>query len=58
MKKIKSTIKLYTKPEKDKPIGEWDFVWLASNEKIPAGYKRMKKVKRREYEKISEQADI
>jgi len=47
-KKVKSALKLMVKPEDGVPFGEWEFVWVTSNEMqehIKKGFIRAKKVK-------------
>jgi hypothetical protein len=45
MAKPKHSLRLYAKPEKGKTFGELDFKWLADNDPIPQGFKRVKKLK-------------
>ena len=52
MKQQKSSIKLYTKPEKEKPFGDWEFVWLTINEVqsyTQNGFIRVKNLRKKGY---------
>ena len=52
MSKKTSTLKLYVKPKPGKPFGEWDFVWVTSDEintYTKKGYKRVKKITQEDY---------
>jgi hypothetical protein len=64
MSKKTSSLKLYVKPKPGKPFGEWDFVWVTSDEinaYTKKGYKRVKKVNQNDYLafhfKVIERAD-
>jgi hypothetical protein len=52
MKNKKTDIKLYTKPEKNKPFKYWEFVWLTTDEVTSytqLGYIRIKNLKKKGY---------
>lgn len=52
MKPKTSAIKLYTKPDEEKPFGDWEFVWLTDKEisqHTNNGYIRVKNLKKKGY---------
>lgn len=52
MKNKKSDIKLFTKPEDEKPFKYWRFVWLTADEistHIQKGFIRIKNLKKKGY---------
>lgn len=46
MKQKPTGLRLYMKPEPEKPLGDLKYVWISRDEKIPDGFKRAKKLKR------------
>lgn len=52
MKNKKTDIKLFTKPEEGKLFGEWEFVWLTTDEiqtYTQQGFIRIKNLKKKGY---------